>query len=232
MSTDLQLDTKGLDQLKRSTLTISDLLRHFVTAKKILLLDTPFHEIGAAPTRLTIRVDGTYVVLPERRTPLEQTLPATAALLDAMANFAVNPSDESAAELKRAKNQFDPMSLRCVQHAIRAACLSREFEFQANLEGTTISFRLPHRAMLPKRPHPETTASKNGDDDTIRTIRRFVDAISNSGMAALIRRDRGTPNIKAGDRIMLKMTKNSKRYFKLRDAVRDQDLPATREKTE
>lgn len=231
MSTDLRLDTKGLDQLGRSTLTILDLRRHFAAAQKILLLDFPFQEIGAAPTQLTIRADGTHIILPERKTPLKETLCATATLIDATTSFAANPSEEAASKLKLAQNQFEPMTLRCIQQAIHAACRSREFHFQADLEGTTIYFKLPHKGMLPKKPSQETTASKNGED-TIEKIGHFVDAISNSGMAALIRRDNVTLSIKAGDRILLKISKNSKRYFKLIDATRDQNQPESKERAE
>lgn len=216
MCTELQLDANGLDQFGRSALTIPELLGHMSTARKIATLDSAFQEIGAAPARLTIRLDGTHIVLPKRKSSLEQTLPATATLIEAMARFAANPSEESAATLKRAENQFDPVSLRCVKHAIYDACRSEEMQIQANLGEKTIHFRLPHKAMLPahKNPTPRVT---NGDDDKIKKILRYLDAVSSSGMAALIRWKKSMPNIKAGDRIMLKMSKNPKRFLRLND---------------
>ena len=216
MGTELELDGKGLDQSGRSTLTIPELLGHMTTAKKIALLDSAFHEVGAEPAQLAIRIDGTHVVLPGRGTFLDKTLPATATLIDAMVQFSTNPTDESASELKRAEDQFDPESLQCVQHAIYDACRSEEVGIQAHLGEKVIHFRLPHKAMLPTRNSLETNVT-NDEEDKIENIFRYLDAIPSTGIATFIRWTKAMPNIKAGDRIALKLSKNAKHFLRLND---------------
>lgn len=216
MCTELELGAKGLDQSGRSALTIPELLSHMATAKKIALLDSAFHEIGAEQARLAIRLDGTHVVLPNRKIPLEKTLPATATLLDAMVQFSTNPSEESADELKRAEDQFDVMSLKCVQQAIYDACRSEEVELQARIGGKDICIRVPHKAKLPTK-NPTEAGVTDEDEDKIQKILRYLDALSSSGMAAFIRWRKAMPKIQVGDKIVLKMSKNTKRFLRLNE---------------
>ena len=217
MSTNLQLGIRGLDQLGRSTLTIAELLHHMATVKKIALLDSPFHEIGAEPPRLVIQPDGTHAALPDRSVPLKKTLPATAALIDAMVRFAINPTDESATDVKRAEDHFDPVSLKCVQHAIYDACRSEEMEFRVNLEESPMFFHIPHKTRLfPTK--KEVIATNNCEEAKITKIHLYLDAISSNGMAAFIRRNKSTPDVKAGDRIVLRMTRCARTFLRLSDA--------------
>lgn len=220
MCTELELGAKGLDHSGRQALTIPELLGHMATAKKIALLDSAFHEIGAEQARLTIRLDGTHVVLPKRNIPLETTMPATATLLDAMVQFSTNPNEESASKLKSAEDQFDAVSLKCVQQAIYDVCRSKEVEIQARLGGKAIYIRVPHKAMLPTRNSLETNAT-NDEEDKIESIFRYLDAIPSTGTATFIKWTKAMPSIKAGDRIVLKIGKKAKRFLRLND------IPAT-----
>lgn len=217
MTTLLRLDVKGLDQFGQSTLTLSELKRHMGSAKIVALLDAAFTDIVSDTPRLVIRHDGTYIALPERALPLQETLSATIVLIDAMTASATNPGEQSEAQLQLAEMEFDEIQLKCVQRAILNACTSEAMEFEARIGEKNMMFRLPHKTTIstPKKtgnPHPRA------DEIKIKRIRHYLDAISNNGMAAFISVRKCMPSIKAGDKIRVRISTNAKRFLRALDA--------------
>lgn len=217
MTTALQIDTKGLDQFGESTLTFSELKQLMDNTKIIALLDAPFTDIVAAQTRLEIRRDGTYIAVPERTLPLHRTFSATTALIDAMTASAMNPGEESRAQLRLAEMEFDETQLKCIQRSIHEACTSEEIEFKARIGELNMTFRLPHKATITS---PQNTGSQSPPNDEIRIkrIQRFIDAVSSSGLAAFLTIGRHMPSIKAGDKIRVRISTNAKRFLRALDA--------------
>lgn len=216
MSTELKLAEIGLDESGKSTLTLPELMHHMASAKTVALLDSPFINVISESARLTIRSDGTYLTLPNRNSSPQATLSATIALLDAITNSVINPGKDSALALTRAEEALDETSLRCVQIAISRACRSEALEIQVEVAGKSMTIRLPHKSVLTST-QKSRTAEAGEEGEKIRNMRRYIQAISSSGMAALIAKRKAMPIIKAGDRIVLKMARHAKRFLKLRD---------------
>lgn len=216
MSTEVKLDTKGLDENGESTLTWPELTRHMASAEVLFL----FHSACAGsildPARLSIRRDGTYAVFSERDSDFGQTISSIADLIDAMTVSSVDPGDTAAIQLKKAEMEFDADTLKRIKRTVLDACRSEEIEFQASTGDREIKIRLPHRSTL-QAEQKQGDPALGGDKDKIERIRTYVDTVSISGLGTLITRQNTTPAIKAGDKIIVKLCKSAKRFFRLKD---------------
>jgi len=215
MKTEVQLDKRGLDTAGKSTLTLSELVRHLANARTTALLDMALTGPMTEPARLQIRRDGTFVALPDRGCSLEKTLTSTAALLEAMTLAATNPGAATDSKLKNAELAFDKDTLQCVKRAIHDACSSKEVEFQAKTGTKRITIRMPHKSTL-SAPQ-KTTQSPLGRRGAIEEISPFIDTVSHCGQATYVTKSKTTRTIKAGDRILVKTTGRARRFFLLND---------------
>lgn len=216
MATEVLLDKKGLDSAGKSTLTLPELVRHLANARTIALLDMALTGPMTGPAQLQVRRDGTFVVLPERDCSLEKTLTSTTALLDAMTLAATNPGVAADSKLKKAELAFDKDSLKCVKRAIHDACGSEEVEFQINTGTKRITIRMPHKSTL-RAPQENRTQPPIGRRGVIGEISPYIDAVSHCGQATYVTRSESTRVIKAGDKILVKITGRARKFFRLDD---------------
>lgn len=216
MSTEVQLDTKGLNEVGESILTWPELARHMASAEVLFLFHAACNGFSLDPARLSIRREGTYAVFSERVSDFGQTLASIAALIDAMTKSAVDPGDAAATQLRKAEMAFDKDTLKRIKQTVHQACRSEEIEFQASTGTREIKMRLPHKSTLQAELKQDDSAPSS-DKDKIERIRAYVDTVSNSGLGTLITRKSTTPAIKAGDRIIVKLQKTAKRFFRLKD---------------
>src|SRR3546814_14192270 len=116
----------------------------------------------------------------------------------------MSPGEESEGILERAEMMLGENRSRCVRSAIQKAGTCDAMEFQVRIGERSMTFRLPHKATMTRptksgsRPHPN-------DEIRIKRIQRFIDAVSSSGLAALLTISRRMPSIKAGDKIRVRI---------------------------
>ncbi|MBP8275779.1 MAG: hypothetical protein KAX55_02665 [Propionivibrio sp.] len=103
MSAEIKLDKTGVNEHGESDLAWADLMRHMANTRTLAVLDSAFAGLITEPARLSIRRDGTFAILPDRYTPLEQTLPPTIRLINAMTQAALSPGVKADLELSNAE---------------------------------------------------------------------------------------------------------------------------------
>lgn len=214
MSAELKLDTKGLDECGRSTLTWPELTRHMASVETLCRFDAALHGIAYKQARLCIRRDGTYIVFPERDVTFVQALSSTSDLIYAMTKAAVDPGAEASARLEKAEMEFNDDALVCIKRAIREACRSEETEFKISTEYGSISITLPHKSTL-QHARMQDDSKPRVEGDKIRKVNFYFDTASYSGLAVLIKRNSTTPAIKAGDKVIVKILATVRRFFRI-----------------